>query len=166
MLTPKVSIYRRAYLCGSIGVRARLVSASGERGTALVSVQGARRHGRLMDNRREWLSHSISRAVAWELEVGSGSGRCCELVKPTECSARALITLTTMGSGNGVASEKFVRAPTFQWRFRGFSKKDRQALSGPGDNPFGDRVFRSLTRALGRIVRSTAEQEIQVPRER
>ena len=94
------------------------------------------------------------------------SVRCCEPVKSAACSARGLITLTTVGVLKRVASEKFVRALTFQRRFRGFSKKDRYAPSDPGDNPFGDRVFRSPARALGLIVRSTAEQEIQVPRER
>jgi len=44
--------------------------------------------------------------------------------------------------------EKFAWPRTFRRWFRGFSKKERSGPSGIGDKPFGDRVFRSLTRAL------------------
>jgi hypothetical protein len=86
--------------------------------------------------------------------------RCTE--SASGCSACLLITFSAMGSWIGVAPEKFVRPPTFRRRFRGFSKKQRSGPSGRGDKPFADRVFRSLTRALGLIVRGTAEQENQV----
>jgi hypothetical protein len=64
-----------------------------------------------------------------------------------------------------LVSEKLVRALTFQRRFRRISKKDRHGLSGLGDKPLGDRVFRAPSRALGLIVPSTPELENQVLRE-
>jgi hypothetical protein len=44
-----------------------------------------------------------------------------------------------MGSWTGLVRVKFVRALTFQQRFRGISKKDQDGLSGLGDKPFSDR---------------------------
>jgi hypothetical protein len=55
--------------------------------------------------------------------------------------------------------EKFTGAVTFQVTISRDFKKNRRRPVSLANGPFGDRVFRSLTRVLGLIVRSTPKQE-------